>query len=277
MIEYPVVATPETAAGPLVAARGLVKHFPVRSRNAGPGATREVRAVSGVSLDLWPGETVGLVGESGSGKSTVGRLLVNLLRPTAGQVLYRGRDILRLSRRQMWPMRQKMQIVFQDPFGSVDPRMPVSEIVAEPLRMHGVYGPEDLGRARVRELLRMVGLNPEHVSRYGHEFQAGDRQRIGIARALALSPELVVLDEPVAGLDDKIRASVLGLLRDLQAEMGLTYLIISQDVPTVRRFAHRVTTMQRGRIVEPATKSDFSARSAHFRLPGLLTAGAGRA
>lgn len=256
MIEYPVVAVRDIPPSrPLVAARGLVKHFPVRSRNTGPSPTREVQAVRGVSLDLWASETVGLVGESGSGKSTTGRLLVNLLRPTAGKVLYHGRDILRLSRRQMWPLRRQMQIVFQDPFASVDPRIPVGEVVAEPLRIHGMYGPEDWGRTRVRELLRMVGLNPGHAGRYAHQFEAGDRQRIGIARALALSPELVVLDEPVAGLDDRTRASVIGLLKDLQVELGLTYLVISQDLSTARRFAHRIAIMQSGRITETGASS----------------------
>jgi oligopeptide transport system ATP-binding protein len=272
MTEHPAAAKVDSSVpAPLVAARGLVKHFPVRSRNAASDPNREVQAVRGVSLELWAGEMVALVGESGSGKSTVGRLLVNLLRPTAGQVLYHGRDILRLSRRQMWPLRRQMQIVFQDPFASVDQRLPVSEIVAEPLRMHGMYGPEDWGRARVRDLLRMVGLDPEHASRYAHQFDPGDRQRIGIARALALSPEFVVLDEPVTGLDERIRDSVLGLLKDLQVERGLTYLIISQDAATVRRFAHRIAVMQQGRIVE--TVGTPGARHP----PSLLSMGVGRA
>jgi oligopeptide transport system ATP-binding protein len=272
MIEHPSAATAGPATRPLLAARGLVKNFPVRSRNGGPDPTREVQAVRDVSLDLWPGETVGLVGESGSGKSTTGRLLVNLLRPTAGQVLYHGRDILRLSRRQMWPLRRQMQIVFQDPFASVDPRLPVSEIVAEPLRMHGMYGPEDWGRARVRELLRMVGLEPEHAARYAHEFDAGDRQRIGIARALAVSPELVVLDEPVAGLDRRIRTSVLGLLKDLQAELGLTYLVMSQDLAAVRRIAHRIAVIERGRIVE-TRPGEVPARTGAVGRTNLLQTG----
>jgi oligopeptide transport system ATP-binding protein len=277
MIENPVVAVPDTAPpGPLVAARGLVKHFPVRSRNAGPDRIRQVQAVRGVSLDLWPGETVGLVGAGGSGKSTTGRLLVNLLRPTAGQVLYNGRDILRLTRRQMWPLRRQMQIIFGDPVASVDPRMPVGEILAEPLRMHGMYGSEDWGRARVRELLRMVGLNPEHVGRYAHQFEAIDRQRIGVARALALAPELVVLDEPVAGLDDRVRASVLGLLKDLQAELGLTYLMICQDLRSARGFAHRIAIMHRGRIIETGASSAFSDRAVRGLLPDQVPACAGR-
>jgi oligopeptide transport system ATP-binding protein len=279
MIEYPVAAVPETApAGPLVAARSLVKHFPVRTRIAGPNTNRirKVQAVRGVCLDLWPGETVGLVGPTGSGKSTTGRLLVNLLRPTAGQVFYRGRDILRLSRRQMWPLRREMQIIFADPFASVDPRMPVGEILAEPLRMHGMYGPEDLGRAGVRELLRMVGLNPEHAGRYAHQLDAVDRQRIGIARALAVGPRLVVLDDPVAGLDGRVRASVLALLNHLQAELGLTYLMISRDLWTVRGFAHRIAIMHAGRIIETGPSSDFSERAARALLPDLAPAFGGR-
>ena len=223
--------------------------FTVRSGPGGRRTTREVPAVRDVSFDLWPGQTMALIGEPGSGKTTTGRLLVNLIRATAGQVYYRRQDILRLTRRQMWPLRRRMQIIFQDPFASLDPRMTVNNIVAEPLRMHSMYEPEAWGRARVRELLRMVGLNPEHGSRYAHQFAGGDRQRIGIARALALGPELLVLDEPVAALDGPIRDSVVGLLRDLQTEFRLTSLVMSQDPATVRGLAHRVAVMRQGRIV----------------------------
>lgn len=235
---------------PLVAVRGLVKLFVVRRWDAGRSTIREVPAVRGVSFDLWPGETMALVGEPGCGKTTTGRLLVNLIRATAGQVYYRRRDIVPLSRRQMWPLRRHMQIIFQDPFASLDPRMTVNDIVAEPLRIHGMYDPEAWGRARVRELLRMVGLNPEHGNRYAHEFTGGDRQRVGIARALAVGPELLVLDEPVATLDRPTRDSVIGLLKDLQTELRLTYLVMSQDLATVRDLAHRVAVMRQGRIVE---------------------------
>lgn len=270
MTELLETAPPTT--GPLISARGLVKRFPVRSRNAQPDPARDVHAVRGVSFHLWPGETLGLVGGPGSGKTTTGRLVVNLLRPTAGQVLFRGRDILPLSRRQMWPLRRQLQIVFQDPFASLDPRMTVHDIVAEPLRMHGMYGPEDSGWARVRELLRLVGLNPEHGGRYAHQFASGDRQRVGIARALALNPELLVLDEPVAGLDAPIKASVIALLKDLQAELGLTCLVISQDLSTVRRIAHRLAIMQQGRIVETGSSAELIRRTTHPYTRALLAA-----
>jgi ABC-type glutathione transport system ATPase component len=249
-VVVPVPEATSSATEPLVAVRGLVKLFAVRSQEDGRRTSREVPAVRGVSFDLWPGQTMALVGEPGCGKTTTGRLVVNLIRATAGHVYYRRRDILPLSRRQMWPLRRRMQIIFQDPFASLDPRMTVNDIVAEPLRMHGMYEPEEWGRARVREMLRMVGLNPEHASRFAHQFTGGDRQRVGIARALALGPELLVLDDPVAALDGPTRDSVIGLLKDLQTRLRLTYLVMSQDLATVGRLAHEVAVMRQGRIVE---------------------------
>ncbi|HEX7746902.1 MAG TPA: ATP-binding cassette domain-containing protein [Micromonosporaceae bacterium] len=246
----PAAKLTSSATEPLVAARGLVKLFAGRAKAGGRGTTREVPAVRGVSFDLWPGRTMALIGGPGCGKTTTGRLVVNLIRATAGHVYYRRRDILPLSRRQMWPLRRRMQIIFQDPFASLDTRMAVNDIVAEPLRMHGMYEPAEWGRARVRELLRMVGLIPEHGSRYAHQFTGGDRQRVGIARALALGPELLVLDEPVAGLDGPIRDSVVGLLTELQAGLGLTYLVMAQDLAPLRDLAHQVAVMRQGRIVE---------------------------
>lgn len=253
-VVVPAAEATSSATEPLVAARGLVKLFSVRSREEGRRTSREVPAVRGVSFDLWRGQTMALVGEPGCGKTTTGRLVVNLIRATAGHVYYRRRDILPLSRRQMWPLRRRMQIIFQDPFASLDPRMTVNDIVAEPLRMHGMYEPEEWGRARVRELLRMVGLNPEHGSRFAHQFTGGDRQRVGIARALVLGPELLVLDDPVATLDGPTRDSVVGLLKDLQTRLRLTYLVMAQDLATVGGLAHEVAVMRQGRIVETSAR-----------------------
>src|SRR5215470_9214263 len=212
---------------PVVSVRNLVKHFPVRSRGVVRRKVGEVHAVCDVSFDINRNETLSLVGESGCGKTTTGRLMLNLIPVTAGSVMYGGRDITKLGRGPMRPLRRELQIVFQDPFASLDPRMTVNEIVAEPLRIHGLYGGDGAGRQKVRDLLRQVGLNPEHGNRYAHEFSGGQRQRIGVARALALQPRVLVLDEPVSALDVSIQAGVINLLEDLQDDLGLSFLFIS--------------------------------------------------
>jgi oligopeptide/dipeptide ABC transporter ATP-binding protein len=261
-----------TATAPLIAVRDLVKHFPVRSRGVVRRRVGEVHAVCGVNFDVYPHETLGLVGESGCGKTTTGRLLLNLVAATSGSVRYGDRQLLGLPQRQMRPLRRELQIVFQDPFASLDPRMSVNETVAEPLRVHGQYGREGAGRDLVRELLRHVGLNPEHGNRFPHEFSGGQRQRVGIARALALRPRLLVLDEPVSALDASIRAGVLNLLADLQEELGLAYVFISHDLAVVRHIADRVAVMYLGRIVEVAPTGELFSRAAHPYTQALISA-----
>ena len=249
---------------------GLVKHFPVRSKGVIRRRIGDVHAVCGVSLDLAERETLGLVGESGCGKTTTARLLLNLLPATAGEVWYQERNLLSLSRNQMRPLRQELQIVFQDPFASLDPRMTVAELIAEPLRIHGRYGKG--GRVKVRELMRQVGLNPEHANRFAHEFSGGQRQRIGIARALALAPKVLVLDEPVSALDVSIRAGIINLLADLQRDLGLSYLFVSHDLSVVRHVADRVAVMYLGRIVEVAPTEALFTRAAHPYTQALISA-----
>jgi oligopeptide transport system ATP-binding protein len=266
-------ATVETAdRTAIVSVRGLVKHFPVRSRGIMRRRIGDVHAVCDISFDIFSHETLGLVGESGCGKSTTGRLLLNLEPATAGSVYYRGRHIVPLSRSQMRPLRKEMQIVFQDPYASLDPRMTVNEIVAEPLRIHGLYGSAAEGRAKVRDLLKTVGLNVEHGNRYAHEFSGGQRQRIGVARALALRPKVLVLDEPVSALDVSIQAGVINLLEDLQDEFGLSYLFISHDLSVVRHIADRVAVMYLGRIVEIAPVEELFRKAAHPYTQALISA-----
>ncbi|MGH4035802.1 ABC transporter ATP-binding protein [Actinomycetota bacterium Odt1-20B] len=255
---------------PVLQVRDLVKHFPVRSRGLLRRRIGDVHAVCGVSFDLYENETLGLVGESGSGKTTTARTLLNLERATAGQVRYQGRELTELSRRQMRPLRRELQIVFQDPYASLDPRIAVHEIVAEPLRIHDRYGPG--ARAEVRELLRLVGLNPEHGNRFAHEFSGGQRQRVGIARALALRPRVIVLDEPVSALDVSIQAGVLNLLMDLQSELGLSFLFVAHDLSVMRHVAHRIAVMYLGRIVEIAPTRQLFARPAHPYTQALISA-----
>jgi oligopeptide/dipeptide ABC transporter ATP-binding protein len=215
---------------------------------------------------------VGLVGESGCGKTTTGRLMLSLLKATSGQVVYRGKDLTQLKPHAMRPLRRDLQIVFQDPFASLDPRMTVNEIVAEPLRIHGMYGSSAKGKDQVRGLLRQVGLNPEHGNRYAHEFSGGQRQRIGIARALALRPKVLVLDEPVSALDVSIQAGVINLLEDLQQELGLSYLFISHDLSVVRHIAARVAVMYLGRLVETARVEELFTKAAHPYTQSLISA-----
>ncbi|MFF4877953.1 ABC transporter ATP-binding protein [Micromonospora sp. NPDC000668] len=253
---------------PLLRVRGLTKHFPVRQ---GLRSTGLVRAVDGLDFDVRPGETLGLVGESGCGKTTTGRMLVRLLEPTAGTIEFAGRDITHAGRRELRPLRQDLQIIFQDPYASLNPRHTVGRIVAMPLQVNGIKPPGGI-KARVQELLELVGLNPEHYNRYPHEFSGGQRQRIGIARALALRPKLIVADEPVSALDVSIQAQVVNLLRDLQRDLGLAFVFIAHDLAVVRHFCQRVAVMYLGRIVEIGDRADIYERPQHPYTKALLSA-----
>jgi len=253
----------------LLRAENLVKHFPA---GAGffAGATGKVHAVDDVSFDIAAGETLALVGESGCGKSTVGRLALRLLEPTSGRVLLDGEDLQSLDAAALRQRRRTMQIIFQDPYGSLNPRMTVGQMLGEALRLHGLWPGKE--PARIAALLRQVGLGEEHASRYPHEFSGGQRQRIGIARALAVEPKLVVCDEPVSALDVSIQAQVINLLQDLQGELGLAYLFIAHDLAVVRHIASRVAVMYLGKIVELATASELFERPRHPYTQALLSA-----
>jgi ABC-type oligopeptide transport system ATPase subunit len=234
---------------PLLQVTELHKHFPIREGLLIERKVGEVRAVDGVSFEVQPGETLSLVGESGSGKSTTGYCVLQLLKPTSGSIKFEGTELTELGREEMRRMRREMQIVFQDPYSSLDPRMTVGDIVGEPLIVHGIGTRRDRS-VRIRDLLEVVGFDPGYTNRYPHEFSGGQRQRIGIARALALSPKLIVCDEPVSALDVSIQAQILNLLKDLQRDFGLTYLFIAHDLAVVRGMSDRIAVMNRGQIVE---------------------------
>ncbi|GAA5106787.1 ABC transporter ATP-binding protein [Haloechinothrix salitolerans] len=247
---------------PVLRVEHLVKHFP-----DGHGAT--VRAVDGVSFTLGAGESLGLVGESGCGKSTLARTVIRLLEPTSGRIVFRGVDITHASKRELRSVRRAMSIVFQDPYASLNPRMRAGEIIAQPLRIQGVW--RSGGEERVAELLHTVGLNQQHASRFPHEFSTGQRQRIGIARALALDPELLILDEPVSALDVSIRAQIINLLDRLRTDIGLAYLFIAHDLAAVRQTCDRVAVMHLGTIVETGTREDIYRRPTHPYTQALLS------
>ncbi|MBQ7262250.1 MAG: ABC transporter ATP-binding protein [Synergistaceae bacterium] len=242
--------------------RGLKKWFDV------PAGT--VRSVDGVSFDIRAGETLGLVGESGCGKTTTGRTIVRLYGPTEGEILFQGQDLAHLSQREMLPWRKRMQMIFQDPYASLDPRMTVGDIVMEPMVIHGF--PKDERIDRARRLLDMVGLNSEHADRYPHEFSGGQRQRIGIARALAVEPELIVCDEPISALDVSIQAQIVNTFEDLQSELGLTYLFIAHDLSMVKHISDRIAVMYLGDIVELAESDELYASPRHPYTRSLLSA-----
>jgi oligopeptide transport system ATP-binding protein len=258
----------EGANGHLLETKNLKMHFPIKA-----GVLRHtvghVKAVDGVNLQIRRGETLGLVGESGCGKSTLARLILRLLEPTEGEVIFEGENILGYDRKQMLAVRRNMQIVFQDPYASLNPRMTVGNIVGEPLKIHKVEGDR---KQRVQELLEVVGLNPEHYNRYPHEFSGGQRQRIGVARAIALNPKLIVCDEPVSALDVSIQAQVINLLQDLQKEFDLTYVFIAHDLSVVKHIANRVAVMYLGKIVEMADRKKLFSEPRHPYTASLLSA-----
>ncbi|MEU0717864.1 dipeptide ABC transporter ATP-binding protein [Streptomyces lavendulocolor] len=257
---------------PLLEVRELVKHYPLTRGVLFRKQIGAVKAVDGVSFALRPGETLGIVGESGCGKSTVAKMLVSLERPTAGRILYKGEDITRLSGRALKAVRRNIQMVFQDPYTSLNPRMTVGDIIGEPYEIHPEVAPKGDRRRKVQELLDVVGLNPEYINRYPHQFSGGQRQRIGIARGLALRPEVIVADEPVSALDVSVQAQVVNLMEKLQDEFGLAYVFIAHDLSIVRHISDRVGVMYLGRVVETGTDTEIYDHPTHPYTQALLSA-----
>ncbi|MFI7247116.1 ABC transporter ATP-binding protein [Micromonospora chalcea] len=256
----------------IIEVRDLVKHYPVTRGVVFKKTIGHVKAVDGVSFDLKAGETLGVVGESGCGKSTLARVLMNLEKPTGGQVLYKGQDISKLSGGALRRLRRQIQLVMQDPYTSLNPRMTVGDLIGEPFEIHPEVAPRGSRRTKVKELLDLVGLNPEHINRYPHQFSGGQRQRIGIARALALRPEVIVCDEPVSALDVSIQAQVMNLLEKLQGEFGLSYVFIAHDLSVVRHLSDRVAVMYLGKMVEIGSEDEIYERPTHPYTQALLSA-----
>ncbi|MDF3140720.1 MULTISPECIES: oligopeptide/dipeptide ABC transporter ATP-binding protein [unclassified Streptomyces] len=276
MTEDLVLPAPREAAGdapgePLLVVEKLVKHFPVKGGFPIRRTVGQVQAVDGIDLTVHVGESFGLVGESGCGKSTTGRLITKLLEPTGGRISYRGKDITHATRRQLAPIRSEIQMIFQDPYSSLNPRQTVGKIISGPMEINGLE-PEGGREKRVRELLEIVGLNPEHYNRFPHEFSGGQRQRIGVARALALEPKLIVADEPVSALDVSIQAQVVNLLQKVQQELGIAFLFIAHDLAVVRHFSQRVAVMYLGKVIEVGDRDSIYTRPRHPYTHALLSA-----
>jgi oligopeptide transport system ATP-binding protein len=257
---------------PILRVENLVKHFPLTQGILFKRHIGAVQAVDGVNFDLYPGETLGLVGESGCGKSTTARLLLRLEKATAGAAYYKGKDIFSIGKREMRAVRRNVQIVFQDPYASLNPRMTVGNIISEPWEIHSGVVAKKQRRNRVQELLEIVGLNPDHQNRYPHQFSGGQRQRIGVARALALNPEIVILDEPVSALDVSVQAQVVNLLESLQDEFSLSFIFIAHDLSVVRHISDRVAVMYLGKIVEIGSQEQVYERPTHPYTQALLSA-----